>query len=132
MTSLRRMVMLRYPMRSIKLERIENQLRKEISNILQYDVKNSKFGFVTVSDVELTNDYSYATVYVSFLNMKDIHSMDRLEELNRVKGFVRSEVAKRLKIRKTPEIIFKIDDSIDTGMRIEKILDSVKLDIEKE
>ena len=109
-------------MSSIKLERIENQIRKEVSQILQNDVKNPKYGFVTVTDVEVTSDYSFATIYVSFLNTKDIIATDRLDELNRVKGFVRSQLAKRLTIRKTPELIFKIDDSIDQGNRIEKIL----------
>lgn len=107
---------------STKLERVETQIRKEVSNILQNDVKNSKFGFVTVTDVELTSDYSYATVYVSFLNTKEVSSMNRLEEINRVKGFVRSKLARKLSIRKTPDIIFKLDDSIDQGNRIDELL----------
>ncbi len=107
---------------SIKLERIENQIRKEVSSILQYDIKNSKFGFVTVTDVEVTRDYSFATIYVSFLNTKDLIAQDRLDELNRVKGVVRSALSKRLTIRKTPELIFKIDESYDYGNRIDEII----------
>ena len=114
-------------MKSIKLERVENQIRKEISNILQFQIKNSKFGFVTVTDVVVTSDYSFANVYVSFLNTKDIKANDRLLELNRVKGVVKSELAKKLKIRKTPEIIFKLDDSIDQGYRIDEILEQINL-----
>ena len=64
---------------SIKLERIENQIRKEVSSILQYDIKNPKFGFVTVTDVEVTRDYSFATIFVSFLNTKDVIEQDRLD-----------------------------------------------------
>lgn len=109
-------------MSSIKLERLENQIRREISNILQNEVKNSKYGFVTVTDVEVTSDYSFANVYVSFLNTKELTAQDRLDEINRVKGFVRSQLAKRLTIRKTPDLIFKIDDSIDQGNRIEQII----------
>ena len=109
-------------MSSIKLERIENQIRREVSHILQNDVKNPKFGFVTVTDVEVTSDYSYANIYVSFLNTKEITAQDRLEEINRVKGFVRSQLAKKLSIRKTPDLIFKIDDSIEQGSRIDEIL----------
>ena len=114
-------------MKSIKLERVENQIRKEISNILQFQIKNSKFGFVTVTDVVVTSDYSFANVYVSFLNTKDIKANDRLLKLNRVKGVVKSELAKKLKIRKTPEIIFKLDDSIDQGYRIDEILEQINL-----
>ncbi len=107
---------------SIKLERIENQIRKEVSSILQYDIKNSKFGFVTVTDVEVTRDYSFATIFVSFLNTKDLIAQDRLDELNRVKGVVRTALSKRLTIRKTPELIFKIDESYDQGNRIDEII----------
>lgn len=115
-------------MSNTKLERLESQIRKEISNILQNEVKNSKFGFVTVTDVEVTNDYSFATVFVSFLNTKEVSGIDRLEEINRVKGFVRSQLARRLSIRKTPDIIFKIDDSIDQGNRIDKIIAKINKD----
>ncbi len=107
---------------SIKLERIENQIRKEVSSILQYDIKNSKFGFVTVTDVEVTRDYSFATIFVSFLNTKDLIAQDKLDELNRVKGVVRTALSKRLTIRKTPELIFKIDESYDQGNRIDEII----------
>ncbi|NLW28969.1 MAG: 30S ribosome-binding factor RbfA [Erysipelothrix sp.] len=107
---------------SIKLERIENQIRKEVSSILQYDIKNPKFGFVTVTDVEVTRDYSFATIFVSFLNTKDLIAQDRLDELNRVKGVVRTALSKRLTIRKTPELIFKIDESFDYGSRIDDII----------
>lgn len=111
---------------SIKHERVEGTIKKEVSEILTFSIKNSKFGFVTVTDVQLTRDYSYATIYVSFLNTKAITSQDRLDELNRVKGVVRSELAKRLTIRKTPDIIFKIDDSLDQGQKIEDILSNLK------
>ncbi len=109
-----------------KLERIESQIRREVSNILQNEVKNSKFGFVTVTDVEVTSDYSFANIYVSFLNTKEISAQDRLEEINRVKGFVRSQLSQRLKIRKTPDLIFKIDDSIDQGNRIDELIAQIK------
>ena len=111
---------------SIKLERIENQIRKEVSSILQYDIKNSKFGFVTVTDVEVTRDYSFATIFVSFLNTKDLIAQDKLDELNRVKGVVRTALSKRLTIRKTPELIFKIDESYDQGNRIDEIISKFK------
>ena len=70
---------------------------------------------MTVTDAQVRRDISFANIYVSFLNTKDVKSQDRLEELERVKGVVRGELAKRLKIRKVPELIFKIDDSIDKG-----------------
>lgn len=117
---------------SVKRERLEGTILKEVSEILQREVKNPKFGFVTVTDVVLTRDYSFATIYVSFLNTKDIKSQNRLEELERVKGVVRGELSKRLKIRRVPELLFEIDDSIDVGNRIEEILVDIKGNHEKE
>lgn len=111
---------------SIKHERLEGTILKEVSEILSTVIKNPKYGFVTVTDVRVTRDISFANIYVSFLNTKDVKSQDRLEELERVKGVVRGELAKRLKIRKVPELIFKIDDSIDKGNRIEEILEDLK------
>lgn len=115
-------------MSSTKLERIESQIRREVSNILQNEVKNSKFGFVTVTDVEVTSDYSFATIYVSFLNTKEVTGIDRLEEINRVKGFVRTQLSRKLSIRKTPDLIFKLDDSIEQGNRIDEIIAIINKD----
>lgn len=80
-----------------------------------------------MTDVLLTNDYSFATIYVSFLNTKDIKSSDRLLELNRVKGVVKSSLSSKLSIRKTPGLIFKIDDSFDKGQKIESILTQIEI-----
>lgn len=110
---------------SVKRERLENTILKEASDVLNRVVKNPKYGFVTITDVELTRDYSFATIFVSFLNTKDVKSQDRLEELNRVKGVLKGELARRLTIRKVPDIIFKIDDSIDRATRIEEILSDI-------
>lgn len=117
---------------SKKLERIEAQIRKEVSQILQNEVKNPQYGFVTVTDVEVTNDYSFANIYVSFLNTKDIKAIDRLDEINRVKGFVRTQLSRRLTIRKTPELIFKLDDSIDQGNRIDEIIAKINREHEED
>ncbi|MFQ8581310.1 MAG: 30S ribosome-binding factor RbfA, partial [Holdemania massiliensis] len=69
-------------------------------------------------------DYSYATIYVSFLG-KEERKQAGLKALNRAKGFIRSELGKRLSIRKVPDLIFKLDDSLEKGERIESIISKI-------
>ena len=107
---------------SVKRERLEGLIRKELSNILQFEVKKTSLGLATITDVELTRDYSYATIYLSFLETSDVSPKDRLDELEKVKGVIRSKLAAKLQIRKTPELIFKLDRSFDHGVRIEEVL----------
>ena len=110
---------------AIKQERMNQIILKEVTQIIQFELKDPNVGFVTITDVHVTNDFSYATVYVSFLG-KEERNAAGLKALNRSKGFIRSSLAKRLSIRKTPEIIFEIDHSLEQGNKIEKILAEIK------
>lgn len=106
---------------SVKQERIEGIIRKEISEVLQKEIKDPALGFATITDVECTNDYSFAKVYVSFLG-NERNSKAGLAVLNKAKGLIRSRLSKALSIRKTPELIFKLDETLEKGDRIESIL----------
>ncbi len=110
---------------SIKRERLEGLIRKELSNILQFEIKNSAIGFATITDVELTRDYSYATIYMSFLETSDVSFKDRLAEMDKVKGVLRSKLASKIKTRKVPELIFKLDRSFDERARIDQVLKQI-------
>lgn len=110
---------------SVKQERIEGIIRKEISEIIQRELKDPDLGFVTITDVECTNDYSFAKIYVTFLQVKGSEERG-LEVLNKAKGLLRSHLAKKLTIRKTPELIFKIDRSFDEGGKIESLLKKIQ------
>lgn len=107
-----------------KLNKVNVSIQKYISDILQFDIKNKEIGFVTVTGVETTNDYSYTKVYVSFLD--DKRASQGLEALEKSKGYIRSELARKLNIRKTPQIIFVLDDSFAKGQHIEELLKSIK------
>ena len=100
-------------------------LQREISSILQFEMKDPKLGFVTVTDVQCTNDLSQAKVYVSFLGKQERNDAG-MRILNRSKGFIRSSLAKKLTIRKTPDLIFIQDKSLEQGNRIEKILHDIE------
>ena len=71
-----------------KIKRIEMLIKKNISEIISFEVRNKSIGFVTVTDCKLSTDYQYCRVYVSFLGTN--FPLKNLEELNKVKGFIKS------------------------------------------
>lgn len=115
---------------SVKTDRLDQTLRREISNLLQFELKNPKLGFVTVTDVQCTNDLSQAKVYVSFLGKQERNDAG-MKILNQSKGFIKSSVAKKIKARKMPDLIFVQDTSLEQGNRIDSILRQIHED-EKE
>jgi ribosome-binding factor A len=108
----------------VKTERMDMLMQREISNILQFELKNPKLGFVTVTDVQCTNDLSQAKVYVSFLGKQDRNDAG-LKILNQSKGFIRSTLAKRIKARKMPELISIQDTALANGNRIDEIVKQI-------
>ena len=107
---------------AMKKDKLNNIIQRELSGIIQNEVKNSGVGFCTITGVDVTSDLSYAKVYVSFLNKNTKKSLEALEKS---KGFIRSTLARRLTVRKCPELIFVLDTSLDYGNKIESILDEI-------
>ena len=104
-----------------RLNRINEELRKELSNILAYELKNPNVtGMLSVTRVKITPDFKYAKVYVSIMNSKDIDKT--MAGLKDSAGFIRSRIAKEVNLRITPELDFEIDDSLEYGARIDSIL----------
>ncbi len=96
-------------------------MKKELTDILSRKVKDPRVGFVTVTDVEVTGDLQQAKVYITVLG----NEQDRegtLKALAKAKGFIRSEVGQRIRLRKTPELIFEFDESVEYGNRIDTLL----------
>ena len=109
---------------SNRLARIDEELKKEISSIITYELKNPNItGLISVTKAKITPDLKYAQIYVSILNSKN--TKETLAALKKSSGFVRTEVAKRINLRITPEIIFVLDDSMEYGERIDKILKEI-------
>ena len=107
-----------------RMGRIDEEYRKELSQIISYDLKNSNVtGMISVTKVKVTTDLKYAKVYVSILNSKNIK--ETMDGLKKSSGFIRSELAKRINLRNTPELIFEIDDSIEYGAKIDSILKEI-------
>ena len=108
---------------SIKIDRIASQMVKEISYVLATEVKDSDIRFVTVTDVKVTNDLSFAKVYVTVL--KEDKKEETLNALKNAAGFIRKELAERLEIRHIPELEFVYDESIEYGKKIEDIIENI-------
>lgn len=106
---------------STRSNRVAEQMKKEIADILKRKVKDPRVEFVTVTDVEVTGDLQQATVYVTVLEQQ-VKQAEALKGLEKAKGIVRSEVGKRIRLRKTPELAFQIDESIAYGNHIDDLL----------
>ena len=107
-----------------RLGRIDEELKKEISYIINYDLKNPNVtGLISVTKTKITPDLKYAKVYVSILNSKNIKTT--FANLKKSAGFIRSEVAKRINLRITPELVFVLDDSMEYGEKIDRILQEI-------
>lgn len=108
-------------------ERVEELLKVEISEILQREMQDPRVGFVTITDVEITPDLRHARVFVSIMG-DDQKKKTGMKALKSAAGFVRSELGKRVRMRVTPEIEFRADESIDRGVRIFELLEQIKKD----
>ncbi len=108
---------------SIRTDRIGSNFVKEISMILQTEIKDPNIKFVTITDCDVTNDLSYAKVY--FTVLKDEYKEETLEALNKASNFIELELSKRIDIRKMPQISFHLDTSYEYGNKIEAKLKEI-------
>lgn len=110
---------------SMRANRVAEQMKKELSDIISRRLKDPRVGFVTVTDVEVTGDLQQAKVYITVLGDEDTKAAT-LEALEKATGFIRSEIGSRIRLRKTPELFFEFDQSIEYGNRIEKLISELK------
>ena len=107
-----------------RLGRIDEEYRKELSQIIGYELKNPNVtGLISVTRVRVTSDLKFAKVYVSILNSKNIKNT--LAGLKKSSGYIRTELVKRINLRNTPELIFELDDSMEYGAKIDSILKEI-------
>lgn len=113
------------PKNNMRFERINEELKKEISHIISYELKDpSVTGLISVTKAKITPDLKYAKIYISILNSKN--ETETLEGLKKSSGFIRTQIAKKINLRITPELVFERDDSIEYGARIDSILKNLK------
>jgi ribosome-binding factor A len=105
-------------------QRVSDRVREEIAMLLERRLEDPRLHGLTITGVEVTQDLKQAFVYVSsLLGVEGSH--EALAGLEHAKGFIRHELAQRLRLRVTPEVIFRWDASLETGERISRILDDL-------
>lgn len=106
---------------SHRANRVGEQMKKELCDIIGRKMKDPRIGFITVTGVEVSGDLQQAKVYISVLG-DDAQKENTLKGLAKAKGYIRTEIGKRIRLRITPEITFEFDESVEYGNRIETLL----------
>ncbi len=108
-----------------RIERVNNLIRHEVSELLQRQVKDPRLGsFITVTEVSTSADLKYARIFVSRIGSEE-EKQETLSGLVAAAGFLRNELARRLELRRVPELRFQWDDSIERGARLLRLIDEV-------
>lgn len=106
--------------------RINEEVKKAISSIIQNDIRDPRFNaMVSVTKVEVTNDLKYAKVYVTVLGDENVQK-ETMTLLKNSSSFIRKELSHMVKLRYTPEILLTLDTSIQYGMHIDALLEKIK------
>lgn len=110
-------------MASQRIIKINEEIRKELSEIVRSEIKDPRVSgaMVSVMDVETTNDLKFAKVFISVL--QEDKKEEAIARLNAAGGFLRKEIARRINLRNTPQLIFKLDETIAYGMKMSKMID---------
>ena len=109
----------------IRVDRVQRQLKKEISRILQEELKDPRIGFVTVTRIELTGDLRHAKVYFSILGDEENQKSGE-EGIQRAAGYIRKLIGQRIPLRYVPELSFRLDRSIEYSIELEKTFERLK------
>ncbi len=110
---------------SQRTERIDELLRQEIGQALEREVADPALGFVTVTDVETSPDLSHARVWVSMIG-DDEHRKATLAALRRAMPYIRRGLGAKLRLRRIPELDVRVDNSVERGTRVLRILDELE------
>ncbi len=111
-----------------RIERVNSLIRQELSELLQRQVKDPRLGgFISITEVATSPDMRHTKVYISYLYLGDEEQKQEvIKVLTSASAFFRRELAKRLKMRHTPELEFRLDTSIERGDRIERLIEGMK------
>lgn len=107
-----------------RTDRVGDLMRSEIADLLLRRVKDPRIGFVTVTGVEVSPDLRHAAVFVSILD-EGARAAETLDALDRAAGFLRTELGRRMRMKYTPELMFKQDDTPSRAGRIEAMLEEL-------
>lgn len=105
-------------------ERVAGQLRRELAQLIQQEVKDPAIGFISLSDVEVTRDLSHAKVFITVFESDKAEST--LTALKGAAGYLRRRLAQEMRMRSIPELHFHHDASVETGQRMDSLIDAAR------
>jgi len=114
----------------IRPERIASEMREHISRMISEEIKDPRIGFVTITRVEVTPDIRNAKVYFSSLGGKE-EKDSAAEGLNSATGYIRKGLGEKMRIKFIPELIFRLDESAEYSIHLNKIFDKIHKEKEK-
>jgi len=104
-----------------RAERVAQMMQRELGTMIQTELKDPRIGFASITRVEVSRDLSVAKVFVSVLGSAQ-NAHETMEGLTHAVGFLRGEVGRRLKLRHAPELDFRLDESIEKSMVIQRLM----------
>jgi len=105
-------------------QKLGDLIQRELSELLQRELRDPRVGMITITGVDVSPDFSHAKVFFTVLEKQRLE--DAREGLRRAAGFLRSQLARRIKLYTTPELRFEYDESVERGDRLSRLIDSVK------
>jgi len=104
-------------------QKLGDQIQRELSDLLARELRDPRVGMVTITSVDVSPDFSHAKVFFTLLEKEKLE--DTVHGLRRAAGFLRSQLAKRIRLYTTPELRFEYDESVERGDRLSRLIDSV-------
>jgi ribosome-binding factor A len=104
-------------------QRVSDLIQRELSVIIQQELRDPRVGMVTINDVKVSRDLSYAEVYVTFLGAEDQTTEEKVEALNHAGGYLRSQLSSVLNTRITPKLRFHFDSTVVDGREMSNLID---------
>lgn len=109
---------------SARREKLGDLIQRELSELVQRELRDPRVGMITITGVDVSPDFSHAKVFFTLLDRE--HLGEATDGLKRAAGFLRSQLAKRIKLYTTPELRFEYDESVARGDRLSRLIDSIK------
>ncbi|NOQ90226.1 MAG: 30S ribosome-binding factor RbfA [Gammaproteobacteria bacterium] len=108
------------PREFLRSDRMAEQLRRELAEIIQDEIKDPRVGFLSFTEVRMSRDLSHAVVYCSVLDAQQLH--ESIEVLNRAAGFIRKSIGRRIRARIVPTLKFVADESVIRGAAMDELI----------
>ncbi|WP_020407736.1 30S ribosome-binding factor RbfA [Hahella ganghwensis] len=114
-----------------RLDRIADQIQKDLAQLIQRELKDPRLGMVTINMVKVSKDLSYADIYVTVLNVRDVDDKTATEEslkvLKQAAGFLRAELGRAIKLRVMPQLRFHYDETIGQAQRLGELIQQARV-----